>query len=608
MGEVAPPPPVTPPGTGGPGTGTVAHATPAPQAAGEVTLERLPERLTRLARPVVLTGMPAGETTDGLVRLRTPLGEIVVRPALPLPTDRPVTLQIPAGSPPVRAQAFIAAQGPAPQAPPPQLPDIAAPPPQAARTAPPPAAQGAAGPAPPQPALKAGTVVPATIVASATPAAPERAAQPPVPAPPAPAAIPRAAASAAAAYGAHAPAFPAPAAVPTAPGTQGPQATLPPGPTPASASAPAPVPPSTPPSSGTPQAPPAAEPPAAAGRGPEPMRPAAMAAPAASLPASGLRQGAPVELHVLRLPDAGRVPAHPSPAAPVTPAPPPGPGLQAVVTGTAPGGQTILASGNGPLVVQARVALPPGTTVAISLPAVPPLTAAFDPLHGIGWPNLRHALDVLTQADPASARALMSALLPQAGPRLASAIAHFTGVVRQGGDTRRWVGERAAQAVESADRKALSALDEDFQSLGRQAAEPLPGDWRAYSLPFSDGQAITRIQLFVRRSGDDDEAEGTDRSGGKARRFLIDVDLSALGRMQFDGLMRDKRLDLILRTRTPLPAEMRQDIQNLFTVTLDALGLAGSASFQAGGEGWVVVPPPPSPSGGGAGGERGLIA
>jgi hypothetical protein len=350
---------------------------------------------------------------------------------------------------------------------------------------------------------------------------------------------------------------------------------------------------------------PAAEPAAAAGLRPEPPRGAVAATPPAQppsgLPTSGLRPGTPVELHVQRLPDPGRAPP------PSMPPALPGSGLQAVVTGSSPGGQTILESSHGPLVVQARAALPAGTTVVISLPVVQPVPTAFDPLRGTDWPNLRHALDVLTQADPASARALMSAILPQAGPRLASAIAHFTSMIRQGGDAKRWIGERAAQAIEAADRKALPALDEDLRSLGRQAAEPLPGDWRAYSLPFSDGQAITRIQLFVRRS-DDDEAEKAERPGGKARRFLIDVELSALGRMQFDGLVRDRRLDLILRTRVPLPAEMRQNIQNLFTVTLDALGLTGSATFQGGGEGWVSVPAPPSPSGTGAGGERGLVA
>ncbi|HEV7367924.1 hypothetical protein [Arenibaculum sp.] len=633
MAGVAPPPPVAPAGTGSSGAGAASQAaSPAPQAVGEVEIEQLPQRLAHLTRPAVLTGTPTGETAGGLVRLRTPMGEIVLRTTVPLPADRPVTLQIPAGNPPTRAQAFVALQAPPVQgqavqgqavqgqAAPPQIPQAQIPQAQGLQ---PPAGQAAAQP-PPQAPLRPGTVVAATIVAAAQPPVTQPAAAPATPShhvPPG--APPGAAASAAAAYGARAaaPQAPAPQASPTAPP---PAATVPEG-TQAPARGAAPPPSSPPPSSPPPATPARAAMPAAgaapaplpvpvrpqplsqapqASPAPAPIQPSTQpATPASTLPASGLRQGAPVDLHVLRLPGAAAGSsgaAAPAPAAP----PPPGPVLQAVVTGTSPGGQTILASGNGPLVVQARAVLPPGTVVAIALPAAPP-PAAFSPLHGGEWPSLRHALDALAQADPGGTRALMSAVLPQAGPRLAGAIAHFTGAVRQGGDARRWIGERAAQALETTNRKAMSALEDDFKTLSRQAAEPLPGDWRAYSLPFSDGQAIARIQLFVRRS-DDEETDGTERSGGKARRFLIDVDLSALGKMQFDGLVRDKRFDLILRTRDVLPAEIRQDVQNLFTVTLDGLGLTGSASFQGGGEGWVVVPP--SPGAAGAGGERGLIA
>ncbi len=77
---------------------------------GDVGLERLPQRLSQLSRPVVITGTVVGQTADGATRLRTQAGEVVMRTATPLPNDTPVTLQIGAGQPPSRASAFLTAQ------------------------------------------------------------------------------------------------------------------------------------------------------------------------------------------------------------------------------------------------------------------------------------------------------------------------------------------------------------------------------------------------------------------------------------------------------------------------------------------------------------------
>ena len=59
--------------------------------------------------------------------------------------------------------------------------------------------------------------------------------------------------------------------------------------------------------------------------------------------------------------------------------------------------------------------------------------------------------------------------------------------------------------------------------------------------------------------------------------------------MQLDGLVRDRRFDLILRTRHPLSDEMRRDIAEIFGDANGAAGHQGQISFQASGD-WSVVP------------------
>ena len=63
-------------------------------------------------------------------------------------------------------------------------------------------------------------------------------------------------------------------------------------------------------------------------------------------------------------------------------------------------------------------------------------------------------------------------------------------------------------------------------------------------------------------------------------RFVIDLDLSALGAMQLDGLVHGKRLDLILRSQAELPVAMRHDIARVFDDALDISGMEGSVIIE----------------------------
>ena len=73
-----------------------------------------------------------------------------------------------------------------------------------------------------------------------------------------------------------------------------------------------------------------------------------------------------------------------------------------------------------------------------------------------------------------------------------------------------------------------------------------------------------------RSRADDDDDERDDI------RFVVDLDLSALGAMQLDGLVHGKRLDLILRSHAELPVAMRHDVARVFDDALGVSGMEGS--------------------------------
>src|SRR5690606_10626102 len=147
------------------------------------------------------------------------------------------------------------------------------------------------------------------------------------------------------------------------------------------------------------------------------------------------------------------------------------------------------------------------------------------------------------------------------------------------GHLKSWLGDAPTDALAKAGRADLAGrLGEEFGRLARLADAPTqPQDWRTYLLPFHDGQQLHQIQLFTRRH-QPKEAEGGDDE--ITARFVFDIELSRLGRIQLDGLAGEKRFDLMVRSRTPLSEEMRRHITFLFGAAREEGGFQGEVGFQ----------------------------
>jgi hypothetical protein len=124
--------------------------------------------------------------------------------------------------------------------------------------------------------------------------------------------------------------------------------------------------------------------------------------------------------------------------------------------------------------------------------------------------------------------------------------------------------------------------------MGRLAEEPVSGDWRALLVPFHAGTQIDLVRLFVKQGK---QGRGDDDDGAGGTRFVLDVKLSLLGRMQFDGLLKDnqKRFELIIRSENPLPGTMRDDIRAIFRDAAETTGTKGGIAFEAAPPGFVEI-------------------
>lgn len=78
-------------------------------ALGSVTIISLPERLMALARPFTITATSAGQRGENIVILRTQYGQVLVETDFSVPGNRPLSLTIGVGNPPLKGQLALVA-------------------------------------------------------------------------------------------------------------------------------------------------------------------------------------------------------------------------------------------------------------------------------------------------------------------------------------------------------------------------------------------------------------------------------------------------------------------------------------------------------------------
>ncbi|HUJ98062.1 MAG TPA: hypothetical protein VLV85_07445 [Stellaceae bacterium] len=234
-------------------------------------------------------------------------------------------------------------------------------------------------------------------------------------------------------------------------------------------------------------------------------------------------------------------------------------------------GETMVETPIGTLALERRLALPPGSFVIFQqLAATPPDEPSDLPLaQRPTWPALEETLATLERALPDLATQLRSTLAPASGQELAGTLLFLMTALNAG----TWPGPRILEALDAFGRRDLRLkLEGDVAEL-RQLDSSQSGDWRVYALPLLEGAAVRPVRLYFRR-----RAAGSP-SGDQGTRFVLEVDMSRMGALQLDGLVRPQRFDLVLRSHRPITAEMRQEITEIFHGAVAASGLGGDISF-----------------------------
>ena len=243
-----------------------------------------------------------------------------------------------------------------------------------------------------------------------------------------------------------------------------------------------------------------------------------------------------------------------------------------LMTGTVVDGatsETLLSTPIGLLALRRKLALPPGTQVTFAVvdTIAPEAEAAMAPARSGGWLALEETLFALIDRAPTLADQLRAELTPPSGVELAGTLLYLLSALYQGN----WPGPTITRALnDSGHSKLTKRLADDIAALRRLGDDQTTGEWRVLTLPLLLGNFPLALRLYLQRHKP---------AGQDGIRFALEAELSRLGPMQLDCLVRSKHLILVLRSHRGLTPELRDEMRAVFQRALRAAGIAGDLSF-----------------------------
>ncbi len=212
------------------------------------------------------------------------------------------------------------------------------------------------------------------------------------------------------------------------------------------------------------------------------------------------------------------------------------------------------------------------------------------------WPILQEISQALMTANPQVAQAFTNTLPNASMPHQIGASALFFLAAMRGGDMQSWLGERAVEILKMTGKgELITRLGTEISSLARTSNDPISQEWRMLTMPLTWQDDIHKVTMHYRKEHDSGSDDNGQNSGSKTR-FVMDLNLSQIGKVQLDGLFIGNhegvgRLDLILRTEQGFSEAIKMEMRGSYKNALDQTQFTGELSFQGQKDSWVNITP-----------------
>lgn len=205
------------------------------------------------------------------------------------------------------------------------------------------------------------------------------------------------------------------------------------------------------------------------------------------------------------------------------------------------------------------------------------------------WDSLDTLMKSLLHSAPAQAQGLAQMIPTPAQPQSMAALSmFFLSLLRSGQPEALMATETITLLRQMGKADLLRAVTTDMTLASKIDGLSLPQDWRMTMLPLLWDHHVHRTPLYYKHFPDEQDKDGEQTAKKRRKlRFLFDLNLSRMGGVQVDGFMQSERLDIILRTKSPLSTPMQSQMKRIYAGAMDKSRLTGDLSFQFKPEHWV---------------------
>ncbi|MBR1777518.1 MAG: hypothetical protein IJ752_02895 [Alphaproteobacteria bacterium] len=194
--------------------------------------------------------------------------------------------------------------------------------------------------------------------------------------------------------------------------------------------------------------------------------------------------------------------------------------------------------------------------------------------------SISETLNLLQQSDSPSAFEAVKNVLPQIGNKLPAQILSFISASTQNVPLASLIGEANAAAIQSLGEKGqrlFQKMEKDFAVSSKKASDGRTA-WKGWTVPFLSGAIVEPVSLYLQKPQEEAAPSKGTNAKQNAVRFVLDLTLTRLGKLQMDGLAHrsERRFDLIMRHQKDLPVDFDDAVRRIFTQTLSALNYTGT--------------------------------
>jgi|GEM_PF-2288115 len=189
-------------------------------------------------------------------------------------------------------------------------------------------------------------------------------------------------------------------------------------------------------------------------------------------------------------------------------------------------------------------------------------------------------------------------LIPRPGKELTTELVFLMSALK-GSDLRKWLGEDTLRRLSDTNPDLLKQIGTEFSLLRRSIGEE--GEavrWTMYQLPVSLNAGVMEPIRLYHRENSEKEAQDQETRTESGQHFIVDIELTRLGRLQLDGFVKKaagkQRFDLVIRSESRLDSEMKQGIRDIYKDAGELTGFEGGISFLEGRDALFKLPTPAS--------------